>query len=84
MTVVNSGWEEFVSTIAAPREWVESLGKLRLPPKTDQRLQELMDRHNEGLLTEAETFDLESLVELSEQLSLMRAEALILLGRKPE
>ena len=42
-----------------------------------------MDRNNEGLLTEAERADLESLVELSERLSLVRAEALKLLGRKP-
>ena len=73
-----------MSTIAAPREWIETLGKLRLPPKSDHRLQSLMDRHNEGLLSEAEISDLESLVELSEQLSLMRAKALVLLGQKPE
>ena len=72
------------STIDAPLEWVESVGNLRLPPKADQRLQELMDRNNEGLLTEAERADLESLVELSERISLVRAEALHLLGRKPE
>ncbi len=42
-----------------------------------------MDRNNEGLLTDAERVDLDSLVELSERLSLVRAEALRLLGRKP-
>ena len=72
------------STIDAPLEWVESVGDLRLPAKADRRLQELMDRNNEGMLTEAERSDLESLVELSERLSLVRAEALHLLGRKPE
>ena len=72
------------STIDAPLEWVATVGNLRLPPKSNQRLQELMDRNNEGLLTEAEHADLESLVELSERLSLVRAEALHLLGRKPE
>ena len=61
------------STIEAPLEWVETVGNLRLPPKADQRLQELMDRNNEGLLTDAERADLESLVELSERLSLVRA-----------
>ena len=70
-------------TIDAPLEWVETVGRLRLPPKSDQRLQELMDRNNEGLLTDAERVDLDSLVELSERLSLVRAEALRLLGRKP-
>ena len=43
-----------------------------------------MDRNNEGLLTDAERADLESLVELSERLSLVRAEAIHLLGRRPE
>ena len=71
-------------TVDAPLEWVETVGSLRLPPKADQRLQELMDRNNDGLLTEAERADLESLVELSERLSLVRAEALHLLGRRPE
>ena len=71
------------ATIDAPLEWVEAVGNLRLPPKADQRLQELMDRNNEGVLTESERADLESLVELSELLSLLRAEALHLLGRTP-
>lgn len=73
-----------MSTIDAPLEWVENVGNLRLPPRANQRLQELMDRNNEGLLSETERADLESLVELSERLSLVRAEALHLLGRKPE
>ena len=72
------------ATIDAPLEWVESVGSLRLPTKADQRLQELKDRNNEGLLTDTERADLESLVELSERLSLVRAEAIHLLGRKPE
>jgi hypothetical protein len=70
-------------TIDAPLKWVETVGDLCLPPKTDERLQELMDRNSEGLLSESERADLESLVELSERLSLVRAEALHLLGRKP-
>jgi hypothetical protein len=42
-----------------------------------------MDRNNDGQLDESEMADLEALVELSEKLSLVRAEALHLLGRKP-
>jgi len=72
------------STVDAPIEWVETIGRLRLPMKADERLQQLMDRNNEGSLTAEEREQLESLVELSENLSLVRAEALILLGRKPE
>jgi hypothetical protein len=71
------------TTIDAPLQWVESITMLRLPEHADRRLQELMDRNNEGLLTEQEKADLEALVELSERLSLVRAEALHLLGRKP-
>jgi len=69
--------------VEAPVEWSEWLGDLKFPERTDQKLQELMDRNTEGLLSEAERADLESLVELSEQLSLVRGEALHLLGRKP-
>ena len=70
------------ATVSAPLEWVEALGDLRLPPGADQRLQQLMDRNTEGLLTEAERAELEALVELSETLALVRAKALQLLGRK--
>jgi hypothetical protein len=72
------------STVDAPLEWVETVGNLRLPPRADQRLQALMDRNNEGLLTETERAELEALVELSERLSLVRAAALHLLGRPPK
>ena len=72
------------STIDAPLEWVETVGNLRLPPRADQRLQALMDRNNEGLLTDTERAELEALVELSERLSLVRAGALHLLGRSPK
>jgi len=42
-----------------------------------------MDRNNEGLLQESEREELEALVEPSEQLSLIRGEALQILGRQP-
>jgi hypothetical protein len=71
------------TTIAAPVDWVEAVGKLRFPSKTDRRLQELMDRNNEGLLGPSEREELEALVELSEQLSLVRGEALQILGKRP-
>jgi hypothetical protein len=71
------------SVITAPLEWIESVGNLRLPAKADNRLQSLMDRNNEGLLNEGERDELEALVELSERLSLVRAEALQILGRQP-
>lgn len=73
-----------MSVIEAPTEWVESVGSLRLPQRADQRMQELMDRNNDGQLSDSERLEFESLVELSETLSLVRAEALLLLGRTPE
>jgi hypothetical protein len=69
--------------IAAPVDWVEAVGNLQLPSKADHRLQELMDRNNEGQLLESEKDELEALVELSEQLSLVRGEALQILGKRP-
>ena len=42
-----------------------------------------MDRNNEGQLNAAERAELESLVDLSESMSLIRAKALHLLGRNP-
>ena len=68
-----------MSVISAPLDWVELVSDLRLPPKADRRLQDLMDRNTEGQLTAEEAADLESLVELSQTLSLVRAEALRLL-----
>jgi hypothetical protein len=73
-----------MSVISAPIDWVESVGRLKLPPRADRRLQDLMDRNTEGKLTERDREDLEALVELSETLSLVRAEALHLLGRQPK
>ena len=73
-----------MSVISAPLDWVELVSDLKLPPKADRRLQDLMDRNTEGKLSAEESADLESLVELSETLSLVRAEALHLLGRVPK
>jgi hypothetical protein len=71
------------STIAAPVDWIGAVGNLRFPSRADRRLQELMGRNNEGLLQEAEREELEAFVELSEQLSLVRGQALRILGKRP-
>jgi hypothetical protein len=72
------------SVVPAPVEWVESVSRLRLPAKADRRLQELMDRNNEDRLSKEERAEMESLVEMSESISLVRAQALHLLGRRPQ
>lgn len=46
-------------------------------------MQTLMDRNNDGVLTSAERKELAALVEWSENVSLLRAQALHLLGRQP-
>ncbi len=73
-----------MSTIPASPHWLESVSRLRFPARTDRRLQALMDRNNEGKLTADERDELESLVEMSESLAPVRAEAFRLLGRVPE
>jgi hypothetical protein len=69
--------------IPMPSDFVESLSRLRFPPESDSRLQELMTRNTEGALSPQEHHELQSLVELSEMLSLIRAKALMSLGRSP-
>jgi hypothetical protein len=71
------------AVVQAPLEMVEAVAALRLPSKTDQLLQSLMDRNTNGMLAPQEKEELEALVELSETLSLVRAKALRLLGRPP-
>jgi hypothetical protein len=68
----------------APVDWIKSVGSLHLPLKADHRLRNLMDRNNEGLLGPGEREELEALAELSEELSLVRAKALQILGKHPE
>src|SRR5215469_10813785 len=70
------------SVIEAPLQMVESVASLRFPPHADRRMQILMDRNNEGELTQQEREELEALVELSETLALVRSQALHLLGRR--
>ena len=70
-----------MNTIETPVELVTSVADLRFPQKIDAHLQTLMDRNTEGQLTEVEREELEALVELSETLSLLRVQALQVLGR---
>lgn len=69
--------------VQAPTEWVEAVGNFKFPERVNERLQQLMTLNNEGELGEAERSELEAWVELSERFSLLRAEALQLLGRRP-
>ncbi len=70
-------------TLPTPRDLLESFAEIRLPAKTDARLQWLMDRNSAGQLESHERDELESLAELGEDLSLFRARTLVVLGRQP-
>lgn len=72
------------AVVQAPLTMVESFADLRLPPQADRLLQRLMDRNTESALTPEEREELEALVELSERIALVRAQALQLLGRVPQ
>lgn len=65
--------------ISAPTEWVEAISELTIPDKMNGRLQHLMDLNTEGQLSPEERDELSCLVELSERISLVRANALVLL-----
>ena len=71
------------TVVQAPVEMVEAVAALRLPPRADQLLQDLMDRNNDGRLSPEEKEEMEALVELSQTISLVRAQALQVLGKKP-
>ena len=71
------------AVVEAPIEMVEAVAALRLPPRGDRRLQILMDRNTNGTLTPEQKEQLEALLELSETIGLVRAQALRVLGRKP-
>ncbi len=72
-----------ISTNPAPEAWIRSIGDLRLPTETDRRLQELMDLNNDGLLKPAKKQELAALAAWIEEVSLLRAQALQLLGLRP-
>lgn len=69
--------------IEAPREMIEAMADLRIPAGANCRLQELMDRNTDGALTRAEKKELKEIVEWHETISLIRAQAMRLLGRRP-
>lgn len=69
------------AVVEAPLELVERVAGMRFPAKADALLQSLMDRNTNGELTPPEREEFEALVELSESMALVRAQALRLLGR---
>lgn len=71
------------AVIEAPVDLMEAIADMRFPAKADARLRRLMDQNTNGRLTPGEREELETLVELSETIGLVRAQALRVLGRTP-
>lgn len=71
------------SVVEAPINLIESVADLRFPPRADALVQALMDRNTNGQLSPDEVAELEAWVELSENIALVRARALRVLGRTP-
>jgi len=69
--------------VPTPKDFLEYLAGLRFSPGANARIQSLMDRNNEGLLSAEEREELAGLASLSQDMSIARARALLLLGRKP-
>jgi hypothetical protein len=72
------------AVVSAPLHMLEAVAALRLPPVSDRRLSRLMDRNTNGDLTTDERGEVESLAALTETISLVRAQALAVLGRSPQ
>jgi hypothetical protein len=66
----------------SPVTAAEVADALRLPQRFDHRMQVLMDLNNEGKLSPEERAELEMLVELSEEMCLIRAAALAGMERR--
>lgn len=71
-----------MEAVSVPTDFLEQLAAMRLAPEADARIQALMDRSDEGRLTAEERAELAALASLSQQMSIIRARALLLLGRK--
>ena len=69
--------------VPTPKDFLEYLADMRFSPEANARIQDLMDRNNEGLLSPQEREVLATLASLSQDMSIVRSRALMLLGRKP-
>jgi hypothetical protein len=72
-----------IAEAESPADVLEEVAALSFPPETDARMTFLMDRNTDGLLSATERDELAALVNWGHRLSLLRARALLILGRKP-
>ena len=72
-----------IADAETPAAILEEVANLNFPPETEARMTSLMDRNTDGLLTPTERDELAALVNWGHRISLLRARALFVLGRKP-
>ncbi len=72
-----------IAEAESPTDLLKDVADLSFPPETEARMTWLMDRNTEGLLTPSEREELAALVKWGHRISLLRAKALLILGRKP-
>lgn len=65
-----------------PAAILEDVVNLNFPPETAARMTWLMDRNTDGLLTLTERRELTALVDWGHRISVLRARAMLVLGRK--
>ena len=64
-----------------PASVLEDVVALQFPPETEARMTALTDRNNDGDLQPIERDELDALVQWGHRISLLRARALLVLGR---
>ena len=62
-------------TIEIPIQFLKEMANFQFPSSTQERLDQLMDKNNEGLLEENERKELWALVYFNERVSLLKGQA---------
>ena len=62
-------------TVEIPLDLLEEVARLEFPSSMQEALARLMDKNNEGKLSEEERIELQALVDLNERLSLLKGRA---------
>lgn len=68
-----------VQTIEIPIQFLEEMANFQFPASTQEKLNQLMDKNNEGKLLEEEREELSALIEINERVSLLKGQAKLFL-----
>ncbi|GEM_PF-6099611 len=63
-------------------ELLKELAEFKFPRATQRRLTRLLDLNNDGELSSEQRHELRALAELSEQIAILKGQAMLVLGRK--